>query len=203
MSFTEVVKAFDSVAAQSLAKLGFRRIANGIWNRREADELNVLELQRHSIEAAFCVNLGVHYSFLPKAGSEERINDLDGVDITACELKFRLTSLDDDKDQWWPTDSANVTEVLELFLHRGLPTFDLYRLDGPIAGMDPKDVLAGEMGVLHPLTKVRACLLLARLHEHMGHREKSVDAASTGLRVAGMAIGPKKALRDILHRLAG
>jgi len=45
-----------------------------------------------------------------------------------------------------------------------------------------------------------ACLLLACIHEHLGNREKCMEAATVGLKHVGMKVGAKKALKDILKR---
>jgi len=86
---------------------------------------------------------------------------------------------------------------------RAFPTFDLYRLDGPIAAIDGKSIESRNPGLLASITKVRACLLLllACMHERLGNRDKCVEAATIGVKLAGMAVGPKKALKDILNRL--
>jgi hypothetical protein len=39
------------------------------------------------------------------------------------------------------------------------------------------------------------------MHERFGNREKCVETAAIGIKLAGMAVGPKKALKDILKRI--
>lgn len=116
-------------------------------------------------------------------------------------MKLRLTDQDTAKDQWWPIVASSVDQVADLVCSRGLPIFDSYRLEGPIAGMDGKNIESGNPGLLASITKVRACLHLARMHERLGNRDKSVKTATIGVKLAGMAVGPKKALKDILKRL--
>jgi hypothetical protein len=199
MKFAELKKAEDAAMGESLKGSGFRRIAAGTWSRRRGDELNLIQLQPHSVEQSFCVNLGVHYTFLPKAGTEAPL-DRDQIDIHDCEVKLRLTDASGTRDQWWPMSSSGVDAVAGVVMGRGMQLFHAYRLDGPIAAMDGKDIERGEPGLLGSLTKVRACLLLARLHEHAGNHDRCVETATIGLKLAGLAVGPKKALRDILKR---
>ena len=66
--------------------------------------------------------------------------------------------------------------------------------------MEARNIEAGNLGMLSSLTTVKACLFLARLHERLGNRSKCIEAATIGLKLAGMAVGPKKALKDILKR---
>lgn len=67
--------------------------------------------------------------------------------------------------------------------------------------LDPERIKNGDSGILSPITPARACLLLARLHEHINNRDKCIQAATIGLQMASpMAVGPKVALKEILNR---
>ncbi|MCW5789139.1 MAG: DUF4304 domain-containing protein [Polyangiaceae bacterium] len=197
MRFAEFRKIADVRMRETLDRVGFRRTAAGRWNRRRDDELNVVHLQAHSVKDEFCVNLGVHYVFMPRLG----VSDDDRIDIPDCLVKLRLTSHDSLNDQWWPIAMSSIGEVVGALAGRGLSVFDLYRLDGPISDIDGKSVECGDADLLASLTDVRACLFVALMHERLGNRDKSIEAAEIGLKLAGMAIGLKKPLRDILRRL--
>lgn len=200
MNFTELLLSADAAMSETLTSAGFRRTAAGTWNRKKGDDLNVIWFQKHSANPSFCVNLGIHYSFIPKAGSTD-VPEGDQIEQPECAIMMRLTSDPSRNDQWWPIAASSVDQVADLVYSRGLPIFDSYRLDGPIASIKVKDVEAGTANLLSSLTKVGGCLLLARIHERLGDREKSVEAATIGVKLAGMAVGPKKALKDILKRL--
>jgi hypothetical protein len=202
MNYTDFLTLVDAALQQSLSSFGFRRSSAGTWNRRNGEELNVNWFQKHSTDPSFCVNLGVHYTFLPKAGTEAPITG-DSIEQPDCEIKLRLTETPAAKDQWWPISEQSINGICGLIESRGIAVFDSYRLSGPIVTMEGKDIEAGNLGLLSAMTKVRACLLLARLHEHLGNRDKCVDAATCGIKVAGMAVGPKRILRDILNRCEG
>ena len=200
MNFVELRQAADAAMSEALSGAGFRKTATKAWSRHNGDELNVIQFQEHSNEKSFCVNLGIHYSFLPQPGTEAP-NDDHAIEIHDCELKLRLTDRTAVKDQWWPIAASSVDQVANLMCDRGLSIFDSYRLDGPIANMDGASIESGGADLLASLTKVRACLLLARMHERFGNRDKSIQTATIGVKLAGMAVGPKKALKDILKRL--
>ena len=90
MNFKEQQQIANAAMSGILTSAGFRRAAAGTWNRRRDEELNVIQLQEHSTEKSFCVNLGIHYTFLPQAGTEAPL-DGDQIEVPDCELKFRLT----------------------------------------------------------------------------------------------------------------
>ena len=199
MNFVDFLTTADAALKWALGNAGFQGVAPGIWNLRKGDDLNVVWLQEHSSQPLFCVNLGVHYAFLPKAGTETPLIS-DYIEQPDYEIKLRLTSEPSAKDQWWPIIAEAADEVANLVSDRGLAIFDSYRLAGPISAMEAKDIEGGNLGMLSSLTKVRACLFLARMHERLGNRAKCIDAAMIGIKLAGMAVGPRKALKDLLQR---
>lgn len=199
MNFADFLAAADASLRQPLGNAGFHRVSPGTWNLRKGDDLNVIWLQEHSLQSSFCMNLGIHYAFLPKSGTETPLAG-DYVEQADCEIKLRLTSDPSAKDQWWPIALEAADEVARLMTHKGLAIFDSYRLAGPISTMEARDIEADNLGMLSSLTRVRACLLLARIYERLGNRAKCVDAAALGIKLAGIAVGPKKALKDILKR---
>ncbi len=199
MNFTDFLNLADAGLEKVLGRPGFRRTSAGKWNRRNRDELHAVWLQKSSTGPSFCVNLGVHYSFLEKTGSSD-LPTGDEIDQTECRIMFRLTGDPAAKDQWWPTSAESVGEVCDLIDRRGLALLDSYSLSGPIAAIECKDIDAGNLGILTGFTKVGACLLLASIHEHLGDRDKCVEAATCGMKHVGMKVGVKKAFKDILRR---
>jgi hypothetical protein len=199
MKTADFLSVADQLLEPSLAIAGFQRTSAGKWNRCTGEELHAVWLQKHSVDSSFCVNLGVHYSFLEKSGSTERPSG-GIVDQTECRIMLRLTAEPTAKDQWWPLSEQGIHEVRSLFDSRGFAIFDSYRLSGPIAAIEVKEIEDGTPGLLSSMTKAGACLLLACIHEHLGNREKCMEAATVGLKHVGMAVGAKKALKDILKR---
>lgn len=199
MNFTDFLILADAALEETLGKTGFRRTSAGKWNRRNREELNAVWLQKSSTGPSFCVNFGIHYSFLEKTGSSDLPTGGE-IDQTECRIMCRLTCDPSVKDQWWPISEESICEVRDLMERRGLALFDSYRLSGAIAMLEGKDIDAGNLGILTGFTKVGACLLLASIHEHLGNREKCVEAATFGMKHIGMKVGAKKALKDILQR---
>ena len=112
MKYAELKKAADAAISEPLTIAGFRRTSPGTWHRRRGDELNVVQFQKQSAAELFCVNLGVHYRFLPKAGSEAPLEGGE-IELPDCELKLRLTEDAGNRDQWWPVSAASVKPVAD------------------------------------------------------------------------------------------
>ena len=199
MKFKELRQAIDTAWKETLTSAGFRRTKSGAWNRRIGDNLNVVQLQKHSTKELFCVNLGVHYAFLPKSGTGAPL-DGDNIEPPDCELKLRLTEQASVNDQWWPVAAASVNQVAELVTSRGFEIFNSYRIEGELSAMNATHIESGNPGLLARITEVRAYLLLALMHERLGNRDKCIEAASIGVKLAGIGAGSKKALMEILKR---
>ena len=69
-------------------------------------------------------------------------------------------------------------------------------MDIEIDNIDSEEVIE-----LMPLTtKVRRILLIARVFDHLGDGKQAVAWAELGKQHAGMAVGPKAALRAIVRK---
>ena len=200
MQFDELRRAIRLKMGESLKDAGFLYNRPGSWSRLKDNDINVIHLQKHSFNNSFCVNLGVHYLFLIEIENSPRLN-APKLSIIDCELRFRLTDRDSEKDQWWPITGPSIDSVADIFYRRGLCIFDKYKLSGSISTLDAKIIENEESHILSSIPKIRAFLLLAYMHEYLGNREKCIEAASIGISCAGMAVGPKKTLTNILRRI--
>lgn len=199
MKYPDFLKRIDLALEGAIAPAGFQRVAAGVWFRQLDDNLNFIWLQKHSVKSEVCVNLGVHYAFL-LSGETKPMDSLLVNSMPVCEIDLRLTGAPDVADQWWSMGDESVSDIVSLIGERALPVFESYRSEGTLASMTASDIELGDGGLLNVLTKVRACLLLALLHERSGKVEPCIEAASAGIRLAGFATGPKKKLKEILKR---
>ena len=199
MTFEEFLSAVTEVTKEELRKQGFSESQSGTYLRSKNERLDVIWIQKHSVDKTCCVNLGIHYSFIPKIGSMDFPAD-GKIEQPECELKIRLTDDPEKNDQWWPLSQGGVGSVAALITNRALDLFTQYGLDGEITKLSVDDFAAGVPDFLKPMTKVRSVLLLARIHDHLGNGERAVDLAQLGLKVSGMAVGPKKVFKEILKK---
>ncbi len=61
VGFENFLQEVDCQLGALLVDAEFRQVAPGLWNRCRGKDINVVEVQTHSIEKSFCVNLGIHY----------------------------------------------------------------------------------------------------------------------------------------------
>lgn len=199
MTYSDLLKKVDREAQTTLAPVGFAQRGEGVWKRLDGEHLNLVALQKKSSGQSFCVNLGMHFSFIPKNGSSECPAG-DQIEQTECLIMFRLTKSATDKDQWWDFTENAVQEVSHLLRDRVSNLFEQFRLDKLASEIKPSAIEVGNLGVLDDLTKVSACLLLAKIHERLSNTAECIEFALSGLKVAGMAVGPKKVFKDLLKR---
>lgn len=187
--------------SEPLGILGFEKVADGLFVRfNNSHEINVVCIQKHSSEAIVCVNCGVHYDFLPKVGTTELVSNKQ-IELPSCEVKFRLTPDSSKKDYWWPITFESINEIADLIIEHSEKIFKRYAIDGNISSIVPEDLNDNIPYIFSSLPKVRICLILARMHEVCGNFQKAASFAKYGIKAAGMAVGPKKMLKEVLKRV--
>ncbi len=185
----------------NIKSLGFTRYSDFLFVRfKKNHEINVILIQEHSSEKMVSVNLGVHYDFLPKVGSTD-FPEPGKVDLPDCEIKVRLTPDEGLNDYWWSMDMVSINEISLLIDAKVEELFSKFDVDKEIGKISIEDIENNLSVILPSITKVRACLMLARLHEVLGDRALAIEFARCGIKNAGMAVGPKKALKQIIERL--
>lgn len=184
-----------------LEALGFKRISDDLFVRfKKTHEINVISIQKHSSESKVCLNFGVHYDFIPKIGSTELPGE-ETIELPDCEVKVRITPDPSQKDHWWHISLDSVNEIASLIESRAEGFFDRYSINGDLSSIGVDDLNDGPPDILASLTKVRSCLVLASIQETLGNTEAAAAFAKYGIKAAGMAVGPKKMLKEILKRV--
>jgi hypothetical protein len=201
MKYTDFISSLNQQLSSHLESMGFKNLTDNLFVRfSDSHEINVISIQKHSSDPTVCVNFGVHYDFLPKVASSEP--PCDGlIELSNCEVKIRLTPNPSEKDYWWPIATNSIYEIADLINFQTSKFFYSYNLDGDISTITPSDLNEDLPDIIAMLTKVRAGLLLAHIHEALGNTEKAASFAKFGIKEAGMAVGPKKILREILQRV--
>ena len=194
-----------------LAKLGerirtspvlgeFSRRGEDTWSRQVGDAFQVIWFQKHTSRNECCVGLGVHFDFIPlEAGPE-------GPSIAMpqmkCGIRWRLTEKTK-TDQWWAFSDESIDQIARLLVTPGLPAF-AQRTSKLIArAVAPKDIKDRPLPpAVADLTKTRASLLLARIHEARGDLPAAKDFAEVGLELTGAVVGAglRKHFTDIIER---
>ncbi len=175
------------------------------WKRHRDPVVNCVEIQVRSDQSACTVNLGVHLTFLPAGGGSIPV-DFDTITEADCEIQNRL-AWRNEPEHWWGFDSPeeSVADLVACFREKGEAYFGKFaNFPHPFIDIEPSNLDDKEISTLFPImTKVRKILLIARVHEHLGDTTNAVRFAQLGKEVAGMAVGPKAAFRDILRRHKG
>lgn len=171
------------------------------WRRFRNPYVDCVEIQIRSDQRACCVNLGLHLSFLPAAGTKTSI-DPARLQLIDCEIRSRATR-NGESDSWWEfkNDPSEVDCLVSCAMKNVELFFGKYRdFPQPFLDFEPSDLASEEMTALLPaMTKVRRTLFLARLHEHLGDHKRAKFWSQFGLEHAGMASGPKAEFREILN----
>ncbi len=173
---------------------------NSLWWRQSGEAIDLVELQKRSSEALYCVNLAVHYRFLPTQGVPRLAHrsELESVD---CAFRARLTRSPSEYDAWWPDTLQSAQEIIDLLAVRGQEFFEARRSLECIAQVSPVQIIEESSALFARMPRASSLLLLARICEHLGRREACIEAATAGIHAAGPAVSVKVQCREILKRL--
>ncbi len=173
------------------------------WSRIRRPVINCIQVQSRRDDLACCANLGVHLTFLPKVW-ESQCSDSNHFVLQDCEIQTRL-AWEGETDHWWIYDEAEnaVTDLVACYHEQGKPFFARFqKFPYPFVDISLDDIRSGELveklGV--GMTKIRAVLLLARVHDYLGNADMVTQLSRMGQQIAGRAVGPKVAFRELLHK---
>ncbi len=173
------------------------------FGRLTGERIDIINVQGSRSGGKCCINLPVHFSFLPSEGSG-RVTDPKKFREYECTFRDRLHELDE-SDHWWiygADDSeaeASIASLVALYQRRAASFFcqfepfpDVFERITP-AQMDSGDFSNMPTG----LTGVHSALTMARIMQHLGRSEPCRAFAEVGLRHLGRAV----ALKAELERL--
>lgn len=171
------------------------------YRRQRGHVISCLVVQEHSSEPRCCVDLGVHLDLLPVMGGTGTAQ-LEAMTVTHCEIRRRLTPRPDLEDFWWAYHESGAREGLMTALEsQGLPFLErLEAFPTYWQSISVDDLRAGAFTTLLPgVTRIRAALLLARVHRFLGDGTRCHGFAAYGLEIApAVASGPKRAFKELL-----
>lgn len=193
--------AIKQYLAPALKEMGFSR-RRQFWKRVREPFIDCVGIQTRSDNAACCVNLGEHLTFLPIAGGSamphtETMRPVD------CEIRKRLAP-GEDVDHWWKFDNAaaEVANLIRSVQTDGEAFFAKYRrFPTPFTDLKMAEIDTDRAFELLPMmTKTRRILLIARVYDHLGDGGRAVAWAEFGMANVGMGVGPKVAFREIVKK---
>jgi Domain of unknown function (DUF4304) len=155
------------------------------FRRINGDVFHALSLQSHGGRA--CVNLGLHYSFLPTAGGSK--TPIAKMKHYHCMFRDRLQG-PDGYERWWnhgKTDAeaeASVADIVDTFRKRGEKFFRKFEpFPDVFEKITPAELYAGKMTKLPVrMTPLSAAVILARIMKHLKRPKECRAFAEVGLR---------------------
>jgi hypothetical protein len=202
--FTQMIR---TILIPFLKEQGFSYRVINHYQRIQKPFVHCINLQVRSDGKAMCVNMGVHLDFLPVSGQLE-IPPVDDIKEINCSIRTRL-SPKDQFDCWWVAGPARtqVESIKQLFQEQGIAFFERYSVFPDVFQLvTVEDIESGNaMKVLPGLTRIGMAMILARVYEHIGHKEKAVLFSEYGLKNIGVGHPQKgkgliKPFQEIIYR---
>jgi hypothetical protein len=172
------------------------------WKKLLDPAIFCINFQPRSDRKACCINLGVHFSFLPIAGESQVAANIEAITAVNCEIKKRLAPANE-VDHWWVfSDPASIRDLAQCYATCALPFFAGYsNFPRPFLDISPSDVSTDRANFIFPMmTKARRLLFLARVHNFLVNRELAVAFCEKGIETAGMASLLRPTFQEILKK---
>ncbi len=155
------------------------------WRRMRGPVVNCVQLQHSKYHDTCCVNLGVHFAFLPMKGDE---TSLEKIEPCHCALSRRLKPDGNYKawweyplgDYWWKYRRPQKTarELIRAFSETSENWF------GPLADFPrPFSECDSQWLTDHinePDFSPQSLALLVQIHQHLGHHVRAMEACRIG-----------------------
>jgi hypothetical protein len=183
---------------------GFKA-SGGVLRRVKDERIDVVSLQGSRLGRRCCLNLGVHYSFLPPAGRAPGAT-IDGRELREhdCAFRERLREAGE-SDHWWSygaddaTAEASASGLIDTYRRRAPLFFARFEpFPDVFYEVTPAQVEAGDF-VATPACPscLHAALTMARIMKHLGRLDHCREFAEVGLRDVGCATRTRQELEQL------
>lgn len=144
--------------------------------------IHALDIQYDRFRGSFCVNLGIHYKFLPMP-SNDQLPVAGRIDAAECIFTTRL-SPKQVGDWWWPASTsevetrASVRQCIEVFERCAIPLFEqVGMLPGPIGTITIADLDNGSYQEKIPDRTKKSPAFIAAIMAYISkHLQRTEDA---------------------------
>lgn len=199
--FHEHVK---QILTPALRAEGFH-VSGTTYRRSIGEVLHVVNLQGSTKGGQCCVNLGIHLTFLPAAGSSA-VKETKTIEEMDCAFRRRLTPAGQ-SDAWWAYGECDseaseaVRSILNLHQSVGAPYFRNFSRFPEDFGKVTPEMLTGNVELPFPPagTFVGQTLSLSRIAMRIGRPTDARVFAEIGLARIGPAVGLMKAFKSIIE----
>ncbi|WP_167341885.1 DUF4304 domain-containing protein [Nonlabens sp. SY33080] len=152
------------------------------YNKQTENIVKAIKFQPNRYGGEFCIDLGVHFDFIPIANKV--MNKLRAWDM---EIRTRLTP-NNESDYWWSfpkneTDQIRLfTEIKELINNKGNTFFDKYtNWENTILKFTSDDITSGNTKEYFNITSLRTALMLAKMNVHKENWTNAIELSNFGL----------------------
>jgi Domain of unknown function (DUF4304) len=155
--------------------------------RVRGELINAVNIQGSRWGEAACVNLGLHFTFLPQSWRDDPQTTKKWREVD-CEFRARLSPRRG-YDHWWKYGSSHAEakraaeDVVETYFSKGEALFELFEQPTAIVSavtLGDRRIERSADFVWHA-TEVRLALAIARIHQHLGNMADCRANANFGL----------------------
>jgi Domain of unknown function (DUF4304) len=177
------------------------------FRRVNGDVIHAVNIQNNKYGGSCCVNMGLHFAFLPVCWDSNKMPDLKNIKTLDCEFRCRLAP-DGKTDYWWKfkgrlffgSTRKSVSHLCNTYTEVGRRYFEKYNGMESITLALSLDLLINSQyfNVAGGVISVRGAWTMARYYKHIDNKDLQKHYAGVGLQNLENA----KALKTELEFLA-
>jgi hypothetical protein len=179
--------------------------SGGVFRRVRDERIDIVSLLGSRLGRRCCLNLGVHYYFLPPTGRPPgATTDSRVLREHDCAFRERLREAGE-SDHWWSygvdeaTAEASAAALVDAYRRRAPLFFARFEpFPAVFDEVTPAQVEAGDFVVTpaYP-SRLHAALTMARIMRHLGRPDRCREFAEVGLRDVGCATRTREELEQL------
>ena len=176
------------------------------FKRIKGEVVHAINIQNNKYGGSCCINLGLHFTFLPVCWDSSKILEPKKIREIDCEFRTRLAPKGK-SDYWWKFDgngpfgktSKSIKHLNETYSEVGNDFFQRFDSVESITSLLEISLIkqADYIDVAGGIIPVRGALTMARIYKHLGYRELQNRYAATGLQIIGNATALKAELESL------
>ncbi|WP_018623586.1 DUF4304 domain-containing protein [Kangiella aquimarina] len=176
------------------------------FRRVKGDVIHTINLQNNKYGGSCCLNVGVHFTFLPVCWDSKQMPNLNKIKEVDSEFRFRVAP-EGKSDYWWKfrgnglfgSTKKSVEHLCETYKVVGRAIFSRYGSVESVQEAFPLEIFESEelSNIEGGIIPSRVALALARINQHIGNKDQQQKYARVGLRVSDKDSGLKIELEQL------
>jgi hypothetical protein len=204
----EFEKSLKEIFIPTIKSYGFKGNGRNFY-RKINNTIQTINIQGNKYGGSSCVNLGLHFDFLP---SNDGIETIDEEQLKTYDSIFTMRLAPFGKsDYWWKykgnfifgSPRKSVLHLNKIFITIGIKQFVKFLSEKDILPLFPIKIIKRNRYIhfFGGITPQKAAITIARIYKYIGDDKNSLLFATEGLKICDHNSGLKIKFKEIINNI--